>query len=94
MVPTIRTHIEIGQGIGGRVGLSAQKYGFIKGKSTVEAVNTIIEAVRSSLKKRIALTAVDVTNAFICHVEHNSERTILMEHTAIPYQPYRKLPLR
>lgn len=41
------------------------KQEFRKGKSTVEAINTIIEAVRSFRKKRIALVSVDVKNAFI-----------------------------
>ena len=45
-------------------GFSEKQFGFRKGRSAIQAVNTVVQTVRTSSKKWFLMVAVDVKNAF------------------------------
>lgn len=45
-------------------GFSTEQYGFCKGKSTIQAVERVVEIVKNSKKKFVMMIALDIQNAF------------------------------
>lgn len=45
-------------------GLSERQFGFRKGRSTVQAINLIVQIVKTTKEKWVALVALDIKNAF------------------------------